>query len=129
MSNLTEKINNNNIHIVRSQIERKKTYKPFFGTQNAVGSIITDMDHYPYTRFYRGVYNSTEPAVMEREAGWRKVVDNCYIDQSSCTQSINYPSHCFQTACSTVYPCYANTVKDYDAHVLLINKNCIVEYR
>lgn len=32
-------------------------------------SIMTDMDHFPYTRFFRGIYNDYKPHVMDREAG------------------------------------------------------------
>jgi hypothetical protein len=40
--------------------------------------VVNDMDHHPYTRCFRGVYYSSEPIVMEREAGWRPLHNKCY---------------------------------------------------
>ena len=39
----------------------------------------TDMDTFPYPRFYRGVYNNPEAIVFDREAGWRPREDACYV--------------------------------------------------
>lgn len=35
----------------------------------------TDMDHHPYTRFFRGVYDNPRPVVHSRHAGVRSVAD------------------------------------------------------
>ena len=101
---ITETVNNANIASVRKQIDMKSGFFPHYGTINGVASIVTDMDHFPYTRFYRGVYNSYQPVVLEREAGWRHRRDSCYSVNKSDIKS-SYPNHCFETACSTVYPC------------------------
>jgi hypothetical protein len=98
---------------------------------NGAESVITDMDHFPYTRFFRGVYNSTNPVVLEREAGWRPRRNACY-SVNYCNDKGPYPNHCFETACSTVYPCHPETLQRYsDREALLVqlNKNCIVQYR
>lgn len=38
----------------------------------------TDMDTFPYPRFYRGVYDNSEAIVFNREAGWHPREDACY---------------------------------------------------
>ena len=132
-NNLTQRINDANISSIRHQIALKKSNIPHFGTSNQVSSIITDMDHFPYTRYFRGVHNSAEPVVFEREAGWRPTHDPCY--KGSCDKSEenpSYPSHCFEAACSTVYPCYPKylqKISDRDAINVQLNKACIVQYR
>jgi hypothetical protein len=100
MSNgsFTEQVNAN-IESIRKQIKLKQGYKPHYGTINDASSIITDMDHFPYTRFYRGVPSSTYPIVFEREAGWRPNRDSCY-GVGNCHHKSEYPNHCFQYACS-----------------------------
>lgn len=41
-------------------------------------TIKTDMDTFPYPRFYRGVYNNTNAIIFDREAGWHPREDACY---------------------------------------------------
>lgn len=128
---LTEKINNANVASVRKQISEKNGSNPFYGTRNGVESVITDMDHFPYTRFFRGIYKSTEPVVVERESGWRPHRATCY-SINYCKDKDPYPNHCFETACSTVYPCYPKIIKRHsDREELLdqLNNNSIVHYR
>jgi hypothetical protein len=123
---LTEKMNNANIASVRKQIHEKNGCDPYYGTVNDAVSVVTDMDHFPYTRFFRGVYKSTYPVVMERESGWRPQRNSCY-SVNNCNQKAPYPNHCFQTACSTVYPCYSQS--DSESTLVKINNECIVQYR
>lgn len=128
---LTEKINNANIASIRKQIAEKTKSTPFYGTSNNVSSITTDMDHFPYTRNFRGIYKSTEPVVFEREAGWRPRQDSCY-SVNYCKNKGPYPNHCFETACSTVYPCHPETLQKYsdkEAMLVQLNNNCIMQYR
>ena len=104
---LTEQTTNNNISSVRNQILMKKGPYPHYGTSTQANSILTDMDHFPYTRFYRGIYDSPNPVVFEREAGWRPQRDSCYKSNSYKPKN-TYPNHCFESACSTIYPCHKN---------------------
>lgn len=131
MNNFGELINDNNVSNVRKEIDRKLKSIPYYATQNVTASIVTDMDSFPYTRYYRGVYNSPKPTVFEREAGWRVRNDGCY---SVITEKENcpYPNHCFEAPCSTVWPCYPEYLKRYadlDALNIILNKACIVQYR
>lgn len=120
-----------NISSIRKQIYMKTGCNPHFGTINEAESVITDMDHFPYTRFYRGVPSSSEPIVLEREAGWRPQRNSCY-DVNHCKGKEIYPNHCFESACSTVYPCYPQYLQkfsDKNALNVQLNNACIVQYR
>jgi hypothetical protein len=123
-------INNKNINSIRRQIFQKQGSEPFFASINDAESIVTDMDHFPYTRFFRGVYSSTDPVVFEREAGWRPIRNSCY--KSSCDTKSQYPIHCFENSCSFVSRCHPkllNRYSDRDALNIQSNNACIVQYR
>jgi hypothetical protein len=79
MSNndLTARLNEHSIEFIRSQIQ-KKLNGPYFSTNSATTNVVTDMDHHPYSRWFRGVYYFPNPIIMEREAGWRPRRDSCY---------------------------------------------------
>ena len=73
----------------------------------------------------------SEPVIAEREAGWRKRQDSCYKVNAPPIRD-NYPNHCFQSACSTIYPCYPEYMTKYadkEAMDLLLNKSCVTQYR
>lgn len=78
MSNLTPYINEMNCEMVKEMIQLKKGDKPLTVSKAAVGFVQTDMDNFPYNRFYRGVYNFYDPVIFEREAGFRPVLNGCY---------------------------------------------------
>ena len=71
-----------NINNIKEQINRKKDSKPYFSTKENIRGVVTDYDHFPYRRFYRGKAELNKPVVIEREAGWRKV-DNIICDSYS----------------------------------------------
>lgn len=130
-NSLTAKITSNNVSSVRDQIYLKQGCQPFFGTSTEAKTVVTDMDHFPYTRFFRGVYYSSDPVVFEREAGWRPRHESCY-GPAGCSREGPYPNHCFESACSTVYPCYPQylqKIADRDALNVQLNHSCIVQYR
>ena len=93
-----------NVNIIRDQIEAKVKSEPFLASQNAASLTVTDMDTFPYPRFYRGVYQLSEPVVLEREAGWRQRQDLCY--QPERVLDNENPKYCWQVPCSTVFPCH-----------------------
>jgi hypothetical protein len=101
---MSDAITNNNIMIVQKMIELKKSNKPFITANNYASTIINDYDNFPYTRWFRGVYNSERPIIAEREAGWRIRNDSCYNYVNEKKESMNF-SHCFEYPCSTVFPC------------------------
>lgn len=120
-----------NVNHVRYYIQQKLADEIWHPTKMDAGQIVTDRDHFPYTRFYRGVYNSDKPIIMEREAGWRPKYNNCY--KKYCVQDdTNYPNHCFSAPCSTVFPCYPKYQSQYadkEALDIQINRACISQYR
>lgn len=131
MNNLTAELNNQNIEYIRSQIALKQSNKPYFATNNTVTHMITDMDHHPYTRNFRGVYYYPEPIVFEREAGYRKIENGCY-DLVIPPQQDEEPKHCFEAACSIQYPCYPEYLQkfaDKEALDVMLNRACIIQYR
>ena len=131
----TPYINKQNVGNVRTQIMKKMSYNPYHATIDTASNVLTDYDTAPYPRWFRGVPDSFLPIVAEREAGWRPRHDNCYkLSESpfAHTEHTPYPNHCFEAACSTVYPCYPDylqKISDRDALNLVLNKACIVQYR
>jgi len=116
---------------IKNKILLKKGSEPYFPSYNNITKIVNDIDHLPYTRFYRGRYKSDKPIVFEREAGWRPIKNSCYNVKNPNTES-SYPNHCFETACSTVYPCYPQYLdkfSDKEALDVQLNRSCIVQYR
>jgi hypothetical protein len=128
---LTQMLNESSVENVRRQIEAKQCYKPFYGLADYAPRVITDYDHFPYTRRFRGVYYSPDPIVMEREAGWRQRQDGCYETYCPGTP-MPKPNHCFEGSCSLVTPCYPAELRRYadkQALDLQIDRACIVQYR
>lgn len=126
----TSSINQNNVETVREGIMKKKSYDPYHYTVNNKSSVLTDYDTFPYPRYWRGVPTSYHPVVAEREAGWRPRHDYCYKMKEP-QQDVPYPKHCFQSACSTIYPCFADYNRAFSDREIMenvINKNCVVQY-
>lgn len=122
--NQTPIINEHSIETIKKQIEQKNKGL-YFANNETVTHIITDMDHHPYTRWYRGVSYYPEPIIMEREAGWRPRRDNCYKLMIPATETETHS--CFEPACTTTFPCIPSGNKDtFDNK---INNMCIVQYR
>jgi len=128
---LTPYINKRNVEAVQKMIEGKNSCCPYYATSATVTNVMTDMDHFPYNRFFRGVSYFPEPVVFEREAGWRELQNDCYTLHKP-RQAVPYPNHCMQSACSTVFPCYPQYLAKYsdiEALDIELNKACIVQYR
>lgn len=127
----TKEYNNINVNNIRYQIEQKKSSNPFYATLRDGSSVLTDYDHFPYNRYFRGVPDSDRPIVAEREAGWRPIYNDCYKVQDPTIQKTIH-KNCFETACSVIYPCYpsyAAKYSDRDAFNVMLNNACIVQYR
>lgn len=62
-----------NREIIKSQIQLKENSSDaYFASPEITKSVATQMNHYPYTKFFTGVYNSSKPVVFEREAGYKE---------------------------------------------------------
>ena len=129
---LTQKINMQNVNAVRQGIAQKINYNcPYYPTIDDATSVVTDQDHHPYTRFFRGEYNVADPIVFEREAGFRTRNDNCYRLNCAGTP-VRKPEYCLTIPCSTTLPCYPNDqikYADKSEIDLIQRKSCIVNYR
>ena len=131
---MTPCINQYNVENAQAAIARKKSSAPFYATSETVLGAVTDMDHTPYSRFFRGVAEFSEPVVMEREAGWRTVNNGCYSAgcEGEKSEKDSYPNHCFEAPCSTVYPCYPKYLHKYRDRAALdvqLNRACTMQYR
>lgn len=86
-------------------VSMKNNYDcPFYANGQTVKEFPTDMDHFPFTRHYRGEFESSKPVVFSRQAGYRPRDDCCYIP-SFCPGVVEKPNHCFQGPCSLITPC------------------------
>lgn len=125
-------INKRNIINLRDQINMKKKSEPYFSTIQTNTNVLTDYDTFPYTRYFRGVAESTVPIVAEREAGWRPRNEDCYnsyyvrAEKQKKHHDIVTPRNYFQPACSTLYPRY---VSEIDIGEIRLNENCVISYR
>lgn len=64
---------------------RKNSNAPFVPTGKEIKLMITDMDHYPYRRYFRGEYDNPVPVIHSRYAGYRPYLDyGCSINCKSC---------------------------------------------
>lgn len=102
-------ITQKSIDFVKQQIKLKNDYdKPYLYNNKEYNKVITDRDHFPYTRYYRGNKNSTKVGVYEREAGYRKVspLKVKYIENPVNKNTV--PNVCFQNPCTTTIPCYVD---------------------
>lgn len=110
-------------------IKYKNSPQPFY---SAGPQIETDMDVFPYTRFYRGIPESPYPIIHPRTAGWRPRHDKCYNTPILKDEKTYYPNHCFQGPPTTTYPCYPEYLRKYsdkkELDIQLFNKN-VLEYR
>ena len=125
----TKAITFKNINYIRTQINKKNQSYPYYAFQDTVSNVIEDLDHFPYTRFYRGQAKSDTPIVFEREAGYRQQHDKCYkpLIKANPPQK---PSHCFEGPCSVVYPCYPQYLRKYadkDELEIMLNKVCVIK--
>jgi len=92
-----------NRQYIASQIHLKnQSGIPYIVYANDIKQIKTDVDHFPYTRFYRGQFNDSNPHIWEREAGYHPLENDRYIHTN---KYIVYPHQSpTQIPCSTILP-------------------------
>jgi hypothetical protein len=121
---------NQSISNVKKGIQQKLDYStPYYARDNTVKGMVTDMDHFPYTRFFRGNFRSEEPTIFNREAGYRRIDNSCYHGIIAYPEP-HYPNFCFQAPCSTVYPCapaYLQRENDKPSLDIFLNKLCVLK--
>jgi hypothetical protein len=122
---------NNNYQISKMEklIQLKLQSKPYLSSGNIIPQ--TDVDSFPYKRFYRGEYQSLNPIIFDREAGWSHRCDKIHIPIDH-KEEVYYPNHCFQGPVTTVYPCmseYQRKYSDKKEMDLQLYRTRVNEYR
>jgi hypothetical protein len=123
MNDLTPELNKQSIESVRAQINGKLSSEPYFANSNTVKTSVTDMDHHPYTRWFRGVYYYPDPIVMEREAGWRPINNTCYNNVAPMVKDPE-PNWCYEVPRTTTFPCNPKQNPRYAERNM-----CVISYR
>jgi hypothetical protein len=113
---------------LRNQIMQKLDYnKPFVGKLGDVMFAPTDVDNFPYNRYYRSVYNNPDADVYDRRAGYC-VTNNKAYECPKPPQDTYTPDNCFSASAKTVYPCYPPYFYQYaeaDARNAALNRQVI----
>jgi hypothetical protein len=132
MSNrdLTPDLNTLSINNTRDMINKKISPYPFLSNGTLITNSITDRDHHPYTREFRGVYYYDRPVILEREAGWRPIRNSCYDLVLPKPKELQ-PEHCFEYPCTTIFKCVPKFTRYGDQEALqeYINRTCPLQYR
>jgi len=76
--------------------------------QSQLIPITTDMDVFPYNRFFRGMPSCDRPRVFDREAGHRRWRNDEYRGRQHLPPPKPFEG-CFQIPCSTILPCIKDT--------------------
>lgn len=71
MNPYSEKYKEMSNDALRYAIMMKNSFYLHFPQGKQIKTTLTDMDHFPYRRFFRGVYYESEPVIFGREAGYR----------------------------------------------------------
>ena len=98
-----------NIHNIRQLIAQKNFSEPIDVTESDGKAVITPYNVFPYNKWFKGQFLSSEPIVAEREAGYRKIqnpISPILYDSN--------PDLCFQAACSLVKPCIPRNITERD---------------
>jgi hypothetical protein len=69
-----------------------ESLEPHIATSAAISPMLTDQDHFPYTRYYRGEPLEENPTIYDREAGWRPTQNSCYHSEGLLNMSMPYTS-------------------------------------
>lgn len=93
-----------NPEIIRQQIEQKTNASPYFCPTSVFTAVRSDLDEFPYRRFFRGQADRLYPTVWDRGAGYSKVLASPAFNERP-PPSTGLTDLCFQIPCSTVLPC------------------------
>lgn len=97
-------------NIVQGYIQQNLERGPGIVPSSQLVPITTDMDNFPYPRFYRGLTTCTQPRIFDREAGHRPWRQELY--RPAVQPSLPPPFEgCFQIPCSTILPCTPDSLK------------------
>lgn len=88
---------------LENQIRLKNSHLPYHGTIDDLKISRTGMEHFPYTGFYRGVYNRQCNNVYNRKVGWNP---RCQKKMLKKDLKLLKPNVCFQYPCDVILPCH-----------------------
>lgn len=114
-----------NEEFIRSEINRKmRSEGPYFAPTAMFYGITTDIDEFPYRRYFRGRSDSSAPIVWDREPGYQAIVRTPGTVRMSDRQHGPPPltDLCFQIPCSTILPCHK---KRYASSTLANDGGCV----
>lgn len=95
--------------IIKNEIFKKiNSNGPYFPSNELIFNTHTDMDEFPYRRFFRGKAHDYNPNIFEREAGYSPIITKIDTTNKVDQSLLIGPSTCFQLPCSTISPCVNN---------------------
>lgn len=100
------------MEIIQIEIEKKKMSKPYFPDPDLIYQIKTDVNEWPYRRYFRGKKDSYTPHIWEREAGYSTVLTTINTN-NKVNETLVGATCCFQLPCSTILPCKNNSQNQY----------------
>jgi hypothetical protein len=110
-----------NIQNIKNQIFIKNnSQNTYYATTMNNKNVITEYDHFPYTRFWKGIPKSSHNYVDSREAGWNRREDKCYKG-CGVSQEMFPPQVCFQYTYAPQF-CEAPLTGNQGG-------NCVLSYR
>lgn len=125
---ILDPVSKQNIENVRSMIQRKVSLigkQNFYVQEKEMKGVVSDVDHLPYTRFYRGNPFTNEAIQWDGDSGHRPRMNSFYTP--NIVQSEDLPeSLCYQSPCSTVHPCYPEYLDKRDpSYQFLQDRYCV----
>jgi hypothetical protein len=99
--------------LVHLQIEQMLNQPTgYFPNPNYLLETKTDVNQWPYPRYFRGRPDSNHPFFWGREAGYQKIEPKRDIPVfEPLSEEPDTRGGCFQSACNVVYPCYYGEIK------------------
>lgn len=95
--------------IIKKQIQESiSSESGYFPSSEEIYKVQTDINVWPYNRFFRGEPQSSEPIIWEREAGFQEILPQKPIQSMLSFQKEPEITTCFQNPCSTTLPCQSN---------------------
>lgn len=91
--------------LIRREIAAKiNAQRPYAPPPDSIFRVRTDVNIFPYNRFFRGRRTDFQPRIWDREAGWSPLQQE--IDtRNPVNMSLQDSDACFQIPCTTILPC------------------------
>lgn len=95
--------------LLQQQIQEKmRLHYPHAPNPYLIFETRTDMNQFPYQRFFRGKFDQASPSVYGRPAGYAPIIESIPTANYTPAPTPIQKSDCFQNACSTILPCHSN---------------------